>query len=680
MNQDTVSESNVTIQRSPVPNKAKRLLNSGKITQQEYDAIISGDTEFYVSGSDQDVDNIPYVRLSKTSVDLCDLSGPFVVPASVPVPVSTTDMVREITGNKTRAASSDHNPVSGNMSPASVLSHLLPSTLLESHADRRRIQAERRAAYTHSKQEHRRQIESLKRHKTITKNLEKWKTKILPRWEELQHTAEVYKLIQSGIPTNMRGDIWLRLVGNSLKITEDEYLACVEEAELYQSAHNQPNPPHDNPMHDTSVPLDETVDTQLCTSVHSEDNSDMINSASRGDFQHRNSSTSVNSKNQDSPDSNVDSVCRVESPTHSAAGDHYISNVSEVATVVDEVVTSESIVEENSGTETQSCHATSAVQGDQPAFHGNAEQHTERESYVAPLSSQSRDSAGRSSLRISCRGSTLSSEAIENQHATMLLIEWDLPRTFPTLSFFHDGGPMAQALDRVLKAYACYRPDVGYVQGMSYVVAVFLLYMEEYDAFVCLSNLLNKNRTNIDFYKLQKPAINYYVNCFDFFFSQYLPLLHEHFIGEGISSEMFLLDWYLTVFSKALPLEVAARMWDIYLYQGEVFILRASLGLLRLFAPRLSSWSLEKILPFLAHIPEEELNVEDLMTNIAQIKVAEQKYAQVKKQFDKRDTTVNSTRPQATNKMTRRSRLSRDRIRSHSGRSIPTDESTCSLS
>jgi hypothetical protein len=26
------------------------------------------------------------------------------------------------------------------------------------------------------------------------------------------------------------------------------------------------------------------------------------------------------------------------------------------------------------------------------------------------------------------------------------------------------GGPMAQALDRVLKAYAFFRPDIGYVQ------------------------------------------------------------------------------------------------------------------------------------------------------------------------------------------------------------------------
>ncbi len=47
---------------------------------------------------------------------------------------------------------------------------------------------------------------------------------------------------------------------------------------------------------------------------------------------------------------------------------------------------------------------------------------------------------------------------------TMSLIEWDLPRTFPTLGFFHDGGPMHTGLERILLCYACFRPDIGYVQ------------------------------------------------------------------------------------------------------------------------------------------------------------------------------------------------------------------------
>lgn len=60
-----------------------------------------------------------------------------------------------------------------------------------------------------------------------------------------------------------------------------------------------------------------------------------------------------------------------------------------------------------------------------------------------------------------------------DRQSTMMLIEWDLPRTFPTLRFFHDGGPLHESLDRVLKAYACYRPDIGYVQVFHLIFKLF---------------------------------------------------------------------------------------------------------------------------------------------------------------------------------------------------------------
>jgi hypothetical protein len=74
---------------------------------------------------------------------------------------------------------------------------------------------------------------------------------------------------------------------------------------------------------------------------------------------------------------------------------------------------------------------------------------------------------------------------------TVSLIPLDLPRTFPCLSFFQVGGPSHGPLGQVLEAYVCYRPDIGYVQGMSYLAAVMLLYMDTFPAFCCLANLLN---------------------------------------------------------------------------------------------------------------------------------------------------------------------------------------------
>jgi hypothetical protein len=174
---------------------------------------------------------------------------------------------------------------------------------------------------------------------------------------------------------------------------------------------------------------------------------------------------------------------------------------------------------------------------------------------------------------------------------------------------------------------------VFFTQGMSYIAALLLLYMDEYETFVCFSNLL-AIRTNRDFYMLEPAAITGYVKTFNQFFKQYLPLLYDHFEEEGITTTIFLLDWHLTIFTKALPLEIAARIWDCYLHCGEVYILRASLGLLRLFARRLSTLGMEKILPFLAHVPEEELSASELINSIEQIRISPEKYRSIRIQFD----------------------------------------------
>ena len=89
---------------------------------------------------------------------------------------------------------------------------------------------------------------------------------------------------------------------------------------------------------------------------------------------------------------------------------------------------------------------------------------------------------------------------------SLRLIGQDLPRTFPELAFFHGDGPLAQSLQDVLEAYVCYRPDVGYVQGMSYLAAILLLYMDDFTAFQCFANLLS-GHFYFDFYRLHRDKM-----------------------------------------------------------------------------------------------------------------------------------------------------------------------------
>jgi Rab-GTPase-TBC domain len=51
----------------------------------------------------------------------------------------------------------------------------------------------------------------------------------------------------------------------------------------------------------------------------------------------------------------------------------------------------------------------------------------------------------------------------------------DLPRTFPKHDYFEKDGPGQQALFNVVKAYSLYDTDVGYCQGLAFIVGPLLL-------------------------------------------------------------------------------------------------------------------------------------------------------------------------------------------------------------
>ena len=57
-----------------------------------------------------------------------------------------------------------------------------------------------------------------------------------------------------------------------------------------------------------------------------------------------------------------------------------------------------------------------------------------------------------------------------------------------------------------------------------------------------------------------------------------LPALWQHMEAEGVTPDLYLVDWLYTLFSKSLPLDVACRIWDVFLRDGETFLARAALG------------------------------------------------------------------------------------------------------
>lgn len=200
---------------------------------------------------------------------------------------------------------------------------------------------------------------------------------------------------------------------------------------------------------------------------------------------------------------------------------------------------------------------------------------------------------------------------------SLAAIRLDVSRTFPTLCVFQEGGPLSDSLQGILAAYAVYRPDVGYVQGMSFVGAVLSLNMEPSDAFACFANLLNHPCHRAAF-TLDQKRMNIYYKVYSSALAHKLPKVFSHFTVAGLSPDLYLLDWLYTIYAKAMPLDVACRIWDVFLRDGDEFLFRTALGVLHLYQEELLKMDFVRGAQFLTRLPEN-LQAESLFNSISQM-------------------------------------------------------------
>lgn len=187
---------------------------------------------------------------------------------------------------------------------------------------------------------------------------------------------------------------------------------------------------------------------------------------------------------------------------------------------------------------------------------------------------------------------------VKKESETEKVIKWDLTRTFPGNEFFaEEGGEGQMRLFRVCKAYSVYDEEIGYCQGLSFIVAVLLLHMPDEDAFTLFIKIMYNygvrdmfkagfSDLQLKFYQLAKLI------------EEMIPDLHAHFKEEGIETHMFASQWFLTMFAAKFPLVTAYRVVDVLLSEGIMVLYQISLGLLKLAKEDILQQDFEGILQF----------------------------------------------------------------------------------
>lgn len=111
---------------------------------------------------------------------------------------------------------------------------------------------------------------------------------------------------------------------------------------------------------------------------------------------------------------------------------------------------------------------------------------------------------------------------------------------------------------KLLELFELYRPDIKYVQGMSYLAWIFLIRMNPYRSFVCFCNLILSDPFVHSLYMFNSEKIKRIVAYFDECLADKRPKLHKHLHAAGVDFELFLIEWAYTLYSRAFSLRIVA--------------------------------------------------------------------------------------------------------------------------
>ena len=188
----------------------------------------------------------------------------------------------------------------------------------------------------------------------------------------------------------------------------------------------------------------------------------------------------------------------------------------------------------------------------------------------------------------------------------------DVYRTFPELrAFFCQGGPLERPLLAVLDAMVSFRPDIGYIQGMSFLAAFLLLQVHDpCTAFQCMANLVVTRPWLADFIHMREPAMRARVKAMWQQLQEQDGALVSHLDGLGFEPQVVVFTWVLTLFTQGPSIDVAVRLWDCLMFHGEEAVWRGCMGLfLALREQLLAAGGFGEVMQVLA---KRSLPIEDL--------------------------------------------------------------------
>lgn len=161
-------------------------------------------------------------------------------------------------------------------------------------------------------------------------------------------------------------------------------------------------------------------------------------------------------------------------------------------------------------------------------------------------------------------------------HKERKVIVSDLDRTFPECDTREEGKKMYRDMLHILCLFAAYRPDIGYVQGMSALVLTLYPLFGVEQTFILFANLITGTPLLYNLYTMNTVQITRYTELFAVMLKSACPKLCASLANRGVSPDIFVYEWLFTLGARAFSQEGVRQIWDVLFSLGEYYML--SLG------------------------------------------------------------------------------------------------------
>ena len=211
-------------------------------------------------------------------------------------------------------------------------------------------------------------------------------------------------------------------------------------------------------------------------------------------------------------------------------------------------------------------------------------------------------------------------------------INRDITRTFYNEKFKTGNGK--EMLKNILMAMAFIKPEIGYCQGMNFIVGSLINFIDNEEKcfwiflyFIDNIDLKSLYLQNMPDYLIKLYQLNYYIK-------DNFPKLLPHLKINQISPDIFFSKWILTIFSNFLPFEILYNVWDLFILDKWKAIFKFSIILVHYMQDDLMNLDLYSFSPYVRNNANINLlNFSDLSKYYNDYKVTNKKLLELRDDF-----------------------------------------------